>query len=60
LIEALNDEEEEVRASAAAALMGHGPKAKAAVPALRKALEDNKMGVQKAAWNALRAIEGKE
>ena len=48
---------EAVRSSAAGALGKIGPLAKEAVPALKKALEDDDAGVREAAAEALRKIQ---
>lgn len=57
LIADLGDDHPEIRASAAAALARHGSRAKAAVPALTRALDDPDPEVQRAATAALGVIE---
>ncbi len=53
LVKDLNDQKADVRVSAARALEGIGPEAKAAVPALSEALKDEDSGVRRAAVGAL-------
>jgi HEAT repeat protein len=57
LITNLGDDDPEMRTIAAAVLARHGPRAKAAVPALKRALDDPDPNVQRAATAALGAIE---
>ena len=57
LIANLGDDDPEIRASAAAAPARHGSRAKAAVPALTRALDDPDPKVQRAASAALGVIE---
>jgi HEAT repeat protein len=56
LIANLGDNNPEIRASAAAALARHGPRAKPAMPALTRALDDPDPEVQRAAKAALGVI----
>jgi len=60
LIEALNNEEKEVRQAAVYALKIIGPDAKAAVPALIESLDDEDKEVRNAVVKALNRIEGKD
>jgi hypothetical protein len=57
LIVKLGDDDPEIRTSTAAALARHGSRAKAAVPALTRALDDPHPKVQRAALAALDVIE---
>jgi HEAT repeat protein len=57
LIEALDDEEDEVRKGAAYGLGTFGAEARSAVPALKRHLKDPDAGVCKAAGVALNYIE---
>jgi HEAT repeat protein len=57
LVEALKDEEPEVRTSAAAALGAIGPDASSALPTLRRLLQDANQRVSQAAAEALKRIE---
>jgi HEAT repeat protein len=56
LVEALGDRDENVRAAAAVTLGRIGPEAKAALPALRRALKDPEGGVQNSASQAIRKL----
>ena len=60
LIEALNNEEKEVRQAAVYALKIIGPDAKSAVPALIESLNDEDKEVRNAVVKALNRIEGKD
>jgi hypothetical protein len=56
LVEALGDRDVNVRAAAAVTLGRIGPEAKAALPALRRALKDLEGGVQNSASQAIRKL----
>ena len=58
-LDAVDEEEPEIREGAALALVMMGAAAKAAVPALEKALKDSDAGVRRAARVALKSIRGK-
>ena len=57
LIEALKDEDAQVRAEAAFALSGLGTQAKKALPALTEALKDKNEVVRKSAQDAIDSIQ---
>jgi HEAT repeat protein len=57
LIASFSDDDPEIRASTAAALARHGSRAKAAIPALTRALDDPDPKVQRAATTALGVVE---
>src|SRR5262249_22607084 len=59
-LEQLREDATISRRAAATHLGAMGPRARAAVPVLRRALRDNDRGVRKAAAEALRKIENKE
>ena len=59
-IKELGNKKSEIRAEAATALMWFGPEAKAAIPALQKALKDKDWWVRTSAAEALERIKAKK
>ncbi len=59
-IKELENKKSETRAEAATALMWFGPEAKAAIPALQKALKDKDWWVRTSAAEALERIKAKK